>query len=137
MKKLQVRKDFEWSTIGSYRNGNPYTIIFVYPHPDFGIPYIIKGGSNDTDKYLNKVTLYVPAMVYKSWWWHGDSRGMWRLKNVNAFIIKNHWKKCPKKYTLRVDTGKLSGKILKHMRRIPRKWIKELDPYINLANQVS
>ena len=80
--KLKIRKEFEYSPIGSFRNCNPYTIYWVYPKT--GEPYIVKGGMND-------------------------------VKGVRE-----------PRYGRLMNQELVFEKVVK---RIPRGWIKELNPY--------
>ena len=54
MNKLPVKQEFKYEIIGCHRDVNPYTMAFVYPQK--GKPFIVKGGLNDVEKYLEDYT---------------------------------------------------------------------------------
>lgn len=107
-----------YTIIGSYRNGNPYSIYFIYPKDES--PFIIKGGANDLEKWIERYK--TPAIVHITYWKHGFSRRVIQIINVDRNI-----------YTYK-KKGKwlvsLNGEVIKTIKRIPRKWMKELNPFV-------
>jgi len=146
--KLKVRKEFEYNQIGSFRNVNPYTIFWVYPKT--GEAYIVKGGLNDVESFVDSHQR-VPAIIHYQYFRHGSSRGGFKftgniLSNIKINISQfNHYGKSDRareKCSIRVykvqplhfsyERNSYSSKELifeKIVKRIPRGWIKELNPY--------
>ncbi len=128
MKKLRVLANYSYDKVGSYRFVNPFKIIFVYPA--FSKPFVLKGDANIIDPILkiNKE----PMMVNHTFWHHGKHRGYWELRNVfegvylKALFIKDNIKQYGRPYVI---VGP-KGNVIKKLRRMPRKWMKELNPFV-------
>jgi hypothetical protein len=155
--RLHVAKEFPYNIIGSFRDANPFVIAFVYPRNDK--PCVVKGGCNDVEEYI-KVN-YPIAFVYETMWKEGKSRTNYLVVGCKKslvihlvsprtamFIAKHsyennrHYDK-PIRWHLTVFERKgmylSSGKPLfeKYMKKPPRSWIKELDPYVSLDREQS
>jgi hypothetical protein len=123
MMKLKVKEAFPWDKIGSYRNANPYSIYFVYPQNEK--PFIIKGGSKDCERFLKAHPN--PAIYYYSFWHKGKHRGGWLTHKF--FISISRYDS-----NYRLVNGYIlskGGQVIKRVRRIPRKWIKEYDNFVD------
>jgi len=138
--ELPVKKEFDYNIIGSWKNGNPFTIFYVYPKDD--APFIIKGGANDVKKWMDKYN--TPCIYYYAYFHKGVHRGGWcsNIKNVTDGDVNLYFSNEYKPRTTRdygeYRTGKIKIEVyknnerifIKKVRRIPRSWIKELDKYI-------
>jgi hypothetical protein len=146
--ELEVKADFQYDPVGCYRKFNPYTICFVYPKLED--PYIVKGGLNDVKKWL-KENQKTPAVAHINYFYRGKARNVFRTfgirDNVKVFITGL---KYPNENTVSYDDNfnmvinknvkntlrheiiilSIEKTFVKRVRKIPRKWIKELDPYI-------
>ncbi len=104
---------------------NPFTIAFCYPR--FKDPFVLKGGWVDVEKFL--LEKKEPMMAHITFWWKKSHRTLIRAYNLTENVQFD-------------EGGKLSGKrwriyvykngekkTLATIRRIPRKWLKELNPY--------
>lgn len=132
-KTLQVRKEFPYDRIGSYRNVNPFTINFVYPM--HGTPFIIKGGIIDVNKWMDDFRC--PAMINRTLWWHGIHRSMWQGHRFYLYVTKprlNPSRASKYGFEIKVQSRNPDsyGKIetIKCVRRMPRKWMKEFNDYV-------
>lgn len=129
MLKLQVRKEFPYNKIGSFRKVNPFCLAFVYPESSKDDPFIIKGGLNDIEKFLSEYPF--PFIAYYSLWYHKKQRGYWK-SNIKYLIITRNFKKVNgKSFLFEGFVITFKRKIIKKLNRVPRKWIKELD-HLNL-----
>lgn len=142
MEKLQfpVRKEFPYDRIGSWHDGNPFTITYVYPQSE--PPFIIKGGYHDVKAWLKSYNK--PCVCYRSMWYRGTERGVWDdnlktfNKNISLYINPQYKKRTKEDSYGEYRTGKYIMSIYKDcelvlkktIRRIPRSWIKELDAFI-------
>ena len=71
-RKFEIKAEQEdWNKTGSWRNCDPYCIFFIYPW--YGKPFIVKGGMNFCDEYLEKQKM-LKALIVKSLWHEGKSR---------------------------------------------------------------
>jgi len=117
MKNIPTKKQFLYNPIRSYTNLNPYTIMFVYPQ--YCNPYVIKGGYNDCNKWMKETG--TPALVHVTFWKGGKSRVFYQLININPYVsivkLKNYYL---------ISSNEVA---IKRVKRVPRKWIKELDDY--------
>jgi hypothetical protein len=130
MKKLRVEKEFPYDKIGSFRMMNPFMILFVYPK-NFS-PFVVKGGSTSVDGYIKRKYEKEPMLINRTYWRHGRHRSFWTHRNIpdvhiDFSFIRHNIKKYGRPYVI---TELNSDKVIAKMRRIPRKWIKELNPYV-------
>jgi len=146
-KQLTVAKEFAYNKIGSFRNANPYTIAFVYPQ--VGEACVIKGGLNDVKKYAEKN--YPIAIVKYTFFSKGKHRGYYRFNGEkDGYYIRfiksaPSYKAQPEEWGFPAKEGhrcqvSVSGPFLsgvgrqevfkKELRRLPRRWMKELNPYM-------
>jgi len=132
-----IEKEFEYNKIGSWYDGNPYTIAFCYPK-DFS-PFIVKGGIIDVRSHIEKKMLGKAFLVYYTMFWKGKTRTIIDIylgNTKNSAYLRNRENLCNKHqhYQLIVflKNTNVSGTLSfeKWFRRPPRKWIKELNPYI-------
>lgn len=120
----------EYNKIGSFINGNPYTISFIYPKDSD--PFVVKGGSNDVEMYLrdfNKIK--IPYVKHDTYWRHGTHRRRVTIENLGNGI-KGYVSGINKKRTgyFEIILNRSFQRIFrKEVKRIPRKWIKELDQF--------
>lgn len=122
MKRIPTLKNFPYNRIDSFRNINPYTIVYFYPK--IGSPFVIKGGLNDCDKFIKRQK--TPALLHMTYWRHGKNRSHHVVINTKTKIyirriLENY------KYMYDISTPINSLKIIK---RVPRKWINELNDFV-------
>jgi hypothetical protein len=133
-RKIDIKAEFKYNPIGSWKRGDPFTIAFIYPSKSK--PFILKGGVNDIEKWLKGFK--EPAIIHRSYWKRGKSRKSVEVVNTLAsvFIIDRTWYTelweqknidPKKKWAFIVD----KNNVIVAMKRVPRKWIKELNPYIS------
>ena len=129
MNELEVKFVGSYNKIGSYTNGNPYSIWFIYPQK--GKPFIIKGGARSLDLWVER-SFSDPsrlAIVNKTYWCHGEHRSFWGGINMGYYVQKLKSGKFeiyayPKnRMFCGVDWVK------KIVRKPPRKWLKDIDKY--------
>ena len=125
MVKLQVRKEFPYNKIGSFRKVNPFCIVFVYPESSKDDPFVVKGGLNDVENFLLKYSF--PFIANYSLWFHKKQRGYWKSNIKNLSIRRNFKKVNGKIYLYEGFVITFYGQIIKKLNRVPRKWIKELN----------
>ena len=149
MQLLPVKAEFPYNPIGSYYNGNPYAIAFVYPQK--GQAYIVKGGLVDVEAFLIRQT--EPCIVHigyfakgKARCTHTEIRGL--SPDYKAYISypqyprenevyydEDFHKIVPVRNIMRrtvtvVDAKSRKTIFEKKLRKMPRKWMKELDQYV-------
>lgn len=131
--KLPVKKEFDYNPIGSYRDVNPYDIAFCYPHPLYHRPFIVKGGVKYTRKYLRK--LNIPMVVHHTFYQRGRHRRLVQLYGVdiNLQISKDFYHENVKKFQLKRFGDK--REVLAEFKRIPRRWIRELNLYVTVKRR--
>ena len=121
--KIEIRKEFEYNPIGSYSgfHPNPYTILFCYPKNEK--PFIVKGGLIDCENEIDEIK--TPIIIHATYFHKGKTRRNIEFKNFK-FSVYCH-KPFENGYELKYfdKTGNLF--IIKEIKRMPRKWIKELD----------
>lgn len=135
---MNIKKEFDYNPIGSYRKGNPYTIAFCYPYPLYAKSFIVKGGIKDVVKFLRSQKL--PMIVHYSMWRHGITRGYVDVIGFDkkySFYITKSWssRKTKEKRNWELiatysKNGRFKREILAEFKRVPRKWLKELNPFI-------
>jgi len=125
-----VKKEFPYTRFGSFRNENPYTIAFIYPQ--VSEPYIVKGGYQNVREEYDRICQ--PAIVHETKWYHGSHRTTIRLFNLPSNIeiferSKNctFFSACNKHIKWAIVNKKTS--FIHPLRRLPRKWIQELDQF--------
>jgi hypothetical protein len=160
---MEVKYEFPYNPRRSFKDDNPFAIVFVYTQK--GASYIIKGGILDIENEYKNIC--IPAIVHETYWHHSRHRASIRLLNLpNINICKRkgfqslfsrlgidahkNWivflstgsvfdvdvVREPSGSTVTDETGSFS-RLIVTLRRLPRKWIKELDPFIaNTANVV-
>ena len=118
---IPIRKEFPYTKIRSFARANPFTIAFIYPDDELDFPFILKGGLIDINYFLDSYK--IPFIGYKSFWYHSEHRGIWST-NVTGILIKHQIKPETKYEIIRYTPGR--AELLKTVKRIPRKWMKEL-----------
>jgi abortive infection bacteriophage resistance protein len=143
---LPVRVEFSYDKRGCYRRGDPFSIVFVYPYPEFDKPFIIKGGIRKIEDWLESKYVW-PAILHETFWYHGSCRTRIHfnnIKNVYLFDKTNRHSSLQKilehanisepiKRFVLYDHQRIPPagvKLITTFNRIPRKWIRELDPYV-------
>lgn len=121
--KLKVRKEFEYNIKRSWVDVNPYTIAFIYPKTSDDSPFIVKGGLIDVKAFLK--SYHIPFIGYNSHWYHHKKRGYWITNIRSLFFIP-----VGKGKRFRIIKIIFNKKVVKVVRRLPRKWIKELENFI-------
>lgn len=121
-KQLPILKEFPWEKIRSFSHINPYAIFFCYPKPPKE-PFILKGGLNDCEAKVK--ALNYPMMVNRTMWHKGHPRGGWHIMlpgkgDYTAYIYG---------FSKRMRELRYKGKLIKILRKVPRKWMKELDQF--------
>jgi hypothetical protein len=126
MKLTEIQLDYKPNPFADEsKPQNPFTIAFCYPKDKD--PFVIKGGWVDVEQYL-KSTINDPILVHVTYWWkkaHRTAIHVYNLSEEVYFVEKGTRKKRWEIYTYK---GKEKN-VLANVRRIPRKWIKELNPY--------
>lgn len=125
---LPVRKEFPYDVKRSYRDSNPFVIAFVYSR--YSKPYVLKGGNNDVEYYLRGKE---PAVAHVTFW-----KEKWFKTSIRFYNFKhelNHTDEARIVFGLRkkhaIYTWRDGEKVLiANFRRVPRKWIKQLERYI-------
>jgi len=135
-KDLPVKQEFEYNPIRSFSLGNAYDVAFCYPHPLYHRPFIVKGGHQDIKKYLKK--LNIPMIAHHTLYYKGRHRRIFGLYGIDSNIYIH------KRFIDR-ETGKIiynkdakyelyylsnKRKVLAKFKRIPRRWIRELNLYV-------
>lgn len=124
MNKLPTSVEFPYSPINSFRRTNPFTIMYIYPR--YGHPFVVKGGLNDCDEYLKRFLR--PALIHITYWHHGLHRTSIRIINTSKRIyLMRTFDSNVKKTMIEIYVSEVG--IIKTIKRVPRKWIKELDPF--------
>lgn len=107
------------STIGY--NHSPFTIAFCYSRNQK--PFVVKGGWVDVEEFL--ISKKEPLLVHITYWKMKAHRTVMSTYNLTQDI---HFEEVGKRW--RIFTFKDNvRKNLAIVRRIPRKWLKELNPY--------
>ena len=148
-KTLKIAKEFPYNKLGSYREANPFTIAFVYPQS--GEACVVKGGLNDVQKYVE--ANYPIAIINYQFFHKGKHRGYYRFNGEKDGCHISFKKSAPSYRQQEYNGGfgysakqghrcqvtvtcyekgcKKEGKgFKKELRRLPRCWMKELDPYV-------
>lgn len=133
-KKLPVKKEFDYNPIGSYRDVNPYDVAFCYPHPLYHRPFIVKGGHNDINKYLKK--LNIPMVVHHTFYKGTRHRRIIELYGIEKGLrISKNYNFAGSDPSERYKLGKYGGDVLAEFKRIPRRWIRELNLYVTVKRR--
>jgi hypothetical protein len=125
---MKVIKEFEYDKIGSWKNGNPFTICFVYTKNTSGI---IKGGAQQVEDFI-KEDIKVPCIAHYTYFYRGQSRRSVCFENFkrdSVFFVYD-WDSPGNGLDLHIPVLhvlKINNEQVKKIRRIPRKWMKELD----------
>lgn len=122
---MKVVKEFPYSRIRSFTDLNPYTICFVYTQNE-PKGFVVKGGVNDVNEFLKSTN--ESRMEFRTFWYHGKSRGHVQFENFTVDFICWDFDKKIKHIKYRHPTE--GRKILKSVKRIPRRWMKELDQFV-------
>jgi len=139
MNRLPIKMEYVYSKKGSFKNCNPFAIVFVYTKHE---SYVVKGGINAVEAYF-KMKITEPAILHQTLWHHGVHRISIKLLNIQDNISIYSRKGTPDmfeglvkstKWLLLFWDGNRSQQI-KAFKRFPRKWIKELDAYLNVKQQ--
>ncbi len=150
-KALPIKKDFGYNPIGSFTTGNAYDIAFCYPHPLYERSFILKGGHQVIRKYLKEMN--TPMIVHHTLYQKGIHRIFYEfygIENRVAIHKEYAFNKNMKKYRIadRYNLVKYSfgetdrygapireKKILATFKRVPRRWIRELNLYIAIERR--
>ncbi len=142
--KLPVKKEFPYlNKTGAFIRFDVFVIAFVYPHPDFGEAHVVKGGRQEVEEYI--LHNNGPCIVHLTCYRGGHPTTLFRFYHFKEhfYISKRHVK--PQFYwdriktmwilTMRDKTKNFSDpEALVHIAKfktLPRKWIRELTPYIS------
>ena len=118
---LPVKYEGFWSKIGCYRRVDPFAIFFIYPKDKK--PFVIKGGYQDLLKIVD---------TYK--YWHLRCETLWHKRHSRVFWGTNvphisiYFTKKIRRHLIYYKS--VSHEPILSLRRMPRKWIKELNNYI-------
>ena len=135
-KDLPVKKEFDYNPIGSFMNVNPYDMAFCYPHPLYHRPFVVKGGHQDVQDYLR--SLNIPIIAHHTFYRNKGHRQLVGLYGIEKGIrIQKDYRysKSTSKYIIdmKYQLVKFSGTatkvVLAEFKRIPRRWIRELNLY--------
>lgn len=153
-KEMPVRKEFSYSPIRSWRNGNPFVIAFVYTRKDEA--FIVKGGLTDVELWLENFSKNTPCFVHLGFWKDKSCRhtqfkifGLalryssycfqgWPRENksyyddqFNLKVVKNVRNIYRHRLVIYDKNGDGRTALFeKSFRRLPRKWLKEFDKFI-------
>lgn len=122
--------------IKNINNKNFYSFAFCYPPSNIN-PFLIKGGFKDIISYL-KLDLRIPLVVHFVVFKEDKKSKFPMLLNMGNIRIRrekpnaHNWNR---RYYNIVDITKSKILPLKELRRIPRKWIKELDDFMPKYNE--
>lgn len=131
---MKVVKDLGFEN-KPYTSCNPYTIAFVYTKKK-PKGFIIKGRLSLVNDYLNEFE--EPMIIHKSFWHNGRSMCHVSFKGFKEKIYSSHVYSGDKyisvHYYKKEDTPSLFKHIpvqhvIKRVKRIPRKWMKELNEF--------
>jgi hypothetical protein len=110
-----INESSNWKPEGSWKDGNPYTMMFVYGIS--GKKTLIKGGSNQLEILLNEIE--EPSIVHVTYFHKGKSRNNINCINFGEYKVYMHNKT--------ILAYKNSELILeKRVKRFPRCFPKEL-----------
>jgi hypothetical protein len=122
--RLPIRKEFIYDPVGSFHHASPFVIVFVYPKDEK--PFVVKGGWRQVNHWL-EIVYRKPAVIHKTCWKHGICTQHYDVINFRKdlfFAIE----KTNQKYELCWHWGSTREKYcLASFKRVPRKWIKQLD----------
>lgn len=122
--RLSIRKEFEYDPVGSFRRSGPFALVFVYPKDE--MPFVAKGGWTQVENWLKKV-FRKPAVIHKTFWKHGFCTQYYDIVNFvedDSFFAFD--KMSNGKYVL-TNWNRGYKSTIATFRRVPRKWIKQLD----------
>jgi len=113
--------------------GNLFSMTFVYPKPP-NEAFLVKGGVKDIEYFLKKKMTNIPAVLHHIiFLTNGRKHKFCELLNMGKLRIR---REKPSKFTWNrrfyyiIQLGAPKVLHIKEFRRIPRGWIKELDPYV-------
>lgn len=145
MNELPVLANFHYDRIGSWRDGNPFTICFCYTSQQYSRypAFIVKGGSNAVDPYLESRPF--PIVVFRTLWWHGFSRNLSTPTFVNfkKFTVTGQrpywsgvgqWRIKGGPYFYKHFELKFQRETWTMVRRVPRRWLPDYDKIINACH---
>jgi hypothetical protein len=107
---------------------NPFTIAFVYPAK--GKPFVLKGGVQDVETFFE--SFKKPCIVHRTYWLHGKSRYV--ISVVNTLVPIGVEKSFGERKSWRLVVG--TGKTIVELKRFPRRWIKQLDEFLNTRDLI-
>lgn len=114
--------------VGFVANDSPYTVYYVYTRDEGN--FIIKGSYSKVIAHLKSIKS--PYFYRYTFWMGGKSRGGWRGSNgiriyeKHPFNASEQSSNCQKRYYF-VSYVNHKPKLLLKVRRIPHRWVKELD----------
>lgn len=130
---MEVKAEFKYNPIGSFKHSNPFCIAFVYPSKRKS--FILKGGIKDIEMWLS--TFKEPAIIHRTFWFHRVCRVSIEVINTTVPIMiadkewyKELWESAKVDKKKNVALVADYKEVIVAMKRLPRKWIKELNPYI-------
>jgi len=119
-------------TASQVLNRGPFTIAYVYPRE--GVAYMIKGKSSAIYNYYD--LLDSPSIVHMRIYAKNRVSNSYRVTGIKKEFIRSYRininrNNLTHRYILNVTSYDSRTVFLrKEMRRVPRGWIKELDPYV-------
>lgn len=135
---LPVLKEFPYDRKGSFRNGNPYVIVFCYCKD--GNKFVVKGGYNPVAEFLSSYPK--PLFIHRTIWRHGvwtltagvSGKGWSPGWTIHIFRkkIRGHGLDFDRRGWEFAITRQWSNKTREAeftRRRLPRQWMKELNEY--------
>ena len=130
MKTMMI---FDYNPVGSFnwKNPNPYTIAFIYSKDK---SFVVKGGMVDVKKYLNTVMKHTPYIVHYTMWHKGKFRTIIDFENFSVydiFHITEFETNRKVEHIIAYDRLSKTRTVVASFKRFPRKWIKQLDDFIN------
>ncbi len=128
---LEYQPNSGKSPLSSEDPQNPFTIAFCYPKDKE--PFVIKGGWVDVEKRIKSQK--DPLVVHITYWWRKAHRNIVEAYNTTQKIHFEEMGKLGERKIWKIYTYKninhvqSEKKVLAVVRRLPRKWIKELNSY--------
>jgi hypothetical protein len=113
--------------------GNCFGMTFVYPKPPHE-SFLVKGGVKDIESYINLNMENIPAVLHHVTYLNSRRTHKYcEIINMGKLRLR---REIPNRYTWNrryyylIQLGAPKILHIKEFRKIPRGWIKELDPYV-------
>jgi hypothetical protein len=141
MVKKPVEETFPYNKIGSWCNGDPFAIAFIYPKSKEKALHVFKGSWKTILQKIVEEYKLRPCLVYGYFYCRGQRRMVARVlydevnSNYSIYLsksaIRGHKLGFYKKHWQLSIFRKGAEQVFeKRFRRPPRNWLKELDQYI-------